>query len=314
MRELDELFIKHSGSDLIVKRDVPLAQYTSFKIGGRAGVFIEPRTTDALLRCLRIFYNNGARPYILGGGTNVLITDKGLPYVLSTNGLKWLEDDGNGTITAGAGYSLRNLVSYAIRNCLEGLERITGIPGNIGGAVMMNAGKKQYSIGQKVKRILLATPYGKAWLNKGQMTWKYRCLSFKSTIYGSSETEKGLYVIAGAELKLSKKRDNKALKDYFLCDIKKRRATQPVGKLSAGCIFKNPEPAPAGRLIEECGLKGYQYGGAMVSKKHANFIINHKGASADDVVYIMKHIQECVFKRFSIRLEPEIRLMGISLN
>jgi UDP-N-acetylmuramate dehydrogenase len=290
-----------------VKKKEPLKTHTSFKIGGQAEFFILPRDIEEL----RILLDTAKRykmPFrIIGSGSNILVSDKGLkgftisldaPYFKKINIKKDL-------IEAGAACYLNNLIQYALRNGLGGIEFLSGIPGTLGGALTMNAGitlkvKRQKaqvkSIGDLIETVTVMDYNGNVkQLKNREIDFGYRVCSLSK------------YIILNAKLRL-KKADKNRIKKRIAGYLKKRRNSQDYSHPSAGCIFKNPPGNSAGRLIDLCGLKGERIGDACVSWKHANFIVNLRKARATDVLRLMDLIKKEVKKKFGVSLEPEIKI------
>jgi len=281
-----------------LKSDVLLAPYTSFKVGGRAECFYEPADYEDLANLLNIIRKERIPFYILGAGSNLLISDgkiKGVVIRLNTPYFKRVELE-NKKVKAGSGVRLSSLLKFCLQNNLSGLEFLAGIPGTLGGALIMNAGTKDKCIGNMVEEVEVMDRCGQIRkLKSSDLIWKYR---------GSNLDH---YIILSAILKLTKKEKRYILKE--INDYKQRRfLTQDLTFPNAGCIFKNPKEMPAGELIERCGLKGKTVGAAQVSLKHANFIINRKNACARDILKLINYIKRKVKYCFGIDLELEIKI------
>ena len=287
---------------LNVKMQVPLAPYTTFRIGGDAGLFLLPSDISSLEKTVSYLAERGIRSHVLGRGSNLLVDDKGVGVVLCINGLTGFEENagggnnGNGVkyIKFYAGCSLKKILAWTAHHGLCGLEGLTGIPGSLGGAIMMNAGTKGDSISELVEAVHLTGPSSSRWIKKEALNFTYRGFDLPQG-----------EVISAALLRFSK-----GAKDEIMDEIKKamrmRAKTQPLGKHSPGCVFKNPHGDFAGRLIEACGLKGKRIGDAQVSKIHANFIINLGHATCNNVLELMGIIEEKVKRETGVILEPEI--------
>ncbi len=295
---------KVSGLELL--KEVPLAPLTSFRIGGPAGLFLRPHSIRALEKTLLFLSKNGLSYRILGQGTNLLINDQGEDIVLSLSALRKFELEWhNGyqtrreqqpVVTAESGCTLKSLLSWCVHHGFSGLEGLTGIPGSVGGALAMNAGTALCSIEDIVHSILVTGPDGSQWIRKNQLAFRYRELLLPEQT-----------VIAAARFSLKKCTGGdirKKIKEI----ISKRRSTQPLGKMSAGCIFKNPPDDSAGRVIDHCGIKGMMIGDAYVSRRHANFIINRKDAKASQVIELMEIIKSKVKEETGISLIPEVKI------
>jgi len=281
-----------------VKTKIPLSHYTTFKIGGEADFFIEPTDVRELRKILKIAKRNNLRIYILGAGSNLLVSDEGVRAVvirLSSDYFKKIKFLGN-YVWVGAGLKVSRLLKSCLENGLGGIEFLTGIPATLGGAIFMNAGTKEGCIGDFVEEVKVMDYNGKIKkLKRNSLDFGYRYSNLKN------------FIILEALLRLIKK-DKKEIRnkmDYFM---NYRRLTQELSYPSCGCIFKNPNGFFAGKLIEDCNLKGKSIGDAQVSQKHANFIINRNSASAKDVLKLIDYIKGKVKKKFNIDLELEIEI------
>lgn len=283
------------------ERNVPMSMYTTFKIGGKASLMVTPVSDDALREILLACRKTGTKPFILGNGSNMLISDKGLDRVVINmcrpDGEIALSDEN--TIVCDAGVTLSKLCNFALEKGLTGLEFAFGIPGSAGGAAYMNAG----AYGGEMKDVLVSCEHLDADGNFGCLCGEELALSYRSSAY-----EKNGFVITKLKLKLSPgNKDEIKAKMYDL--LGRRKDKQPLEYPSAGSTFKRPDGYFAGALIEECGLKGACVGGAQVSEKHAGFVINTGGATSADVMSLIKHIRETVFREKGVLLEPEVRLI-----
>ncbi|MGB9637384.1 MAG: UDP-N-acetylmuramate dehydrogenase [Microgenomates group bacterium] len=284
-----------------VKFNEPLAAYTTFRIGGPADLFFEAETEEELVRTVREVKNVGIPYFILGGGSNVLVGDRGFRgIVIKVQSSKFKVQSYNSKVKvyAESGVLMWNLLQKCIENSLTGLEFMAGIPGTIGGAVRGNAGAWQQSFSDRVSRVKIFDEQGEVkWLKKEECNFSYRKSRFK---------EKREIVLA---VQLEMETDDKEKVEKKIKEYLRRRATQPK-EPSAGCIFVNPKPFSAGRLIEECGLKGTRAGRAQISVKHANFIVNLGQAKAREVVQLIDLAKKKVKERFSLDLEEEIVRIG----
>jgi len=286
---------------VITEKNVPLWQKTTFRIGGPADTLLYPESAEELASLMK-----KKQPFfILGGGSNILIADKGIrgTTISLTRGFAELKieklENGFVKVCVGAGASLTQTSSAMMKNSIAGLQFAYGIPGTIGGALIMNAGAAGGEMMDVVEAVTIVTQAGEIkTLNKNECRFSYR----------SSGFPKGC-VITGAVLQL-KTGDKEKIHDDMKQKYINRKSKQPLELPSAGSIFKNPEGNFAGRLIEETGLKGAKHGGAEVSEKHANFIVNRGGAKATDVICLMETIEEAVNKKFGITLKREIKLAG----
>jgi len=283
-----------------VKINEPLASKTTFKIGGRAGVFAEPEDIEDLRSVIVSAKKYRISVVILGAGSNILVRDKGVSGVvlrLSSPKFKKIAfyDD---CVLAGSGCTLARLIREASKRSLSGLECLAGIPGTVGGALIMNAGAWGGCIGDLVEEVMILDYNGKTKaIKKKDIKFNYRTSNLAK------------FIILGAKLKLLKvrKREIEGKIKNFLA---KRRQTQDNASPNAGCIFKNPDGNSAGKLIDLCGLKGRHVGGAVISRKHANFILNKRNAKARDVLELMGLIKDKVRNKFKVNLKPEIKIWG----
>lgn len=286
--------------------DEPLQKHTTFRIGGPADVLAAPREDAQLLALLAYIRSAGLRSVIIGNGSNVLFPDRGFRGIVIKLGAEFSgitlheEDDETVTLHARAGTLLRRLANTACEAGLGGLEFAAGIPGSVGGAVLMNAGAYDGEISNLVfkstyidaQRLSVAVKTGEA------HAFAYRCSSYQED-HG---------VILSADFRL--RRRDKAEILMKMKELNARRlAKQPLEYPSAGSVFKRPQGFYAGKLIEECGLRGYTCGGARVSEKHCGFIVNTGGATCEDVLHVIEYIRKTVFEQKGVMLEPEIKII-----
>jgi len=280
----------------------PLSKHTSFRIGGPAELAVFPRSVKDLSCVLRTTNEMGIKPFILGGGTNVLAPDEGLRGVVIVTkdaliGLHLLDAT---HISAMSGMTLAKTAMFAAQDNLSGLEFAHGIPGTVGGAVYMNAG----AYGGEIKDVAVKTEFMRL-----DGTVEVYADDAQGFAYRSSAFQKLDGVILRTEFALTPSTEAEVrsrIKE--LAD--KRRAAQPLELPSAGSAFKRPQSGYAAALIDEAGLKGLRVGGAAVSEKHAGFIVNLGGATAADVLALIKLVRQRVYDRSGVLLEPEIRLWG----
>ena len=286
--------------DLGAKRDVPLSDLVSFRVGGPAASVLQPKGETELCRALDVCRTEHIPVVLLGNGTNVLPTDEGFcGLVLHMSGDDAAPVFEGGRVTVGAGYSLTALAKESVQRGFMGLERLCGIPGTVGGALAMNAGSRDEWIGSAVRDVVVARPgAGLARLSASDIEWGYRYASFAPD---DIILEATFDLVPGEKDKIARRME--AL-------LKRRRLTQPVGVPTCGSVFKNPRNASVGSLIDGCGLKGRSAGGARISTVHANFIVNEAGATADDVCALMQEMHDRVLKAHGIALEPEVRFLG----
>jgi len=290
--------------DVQVTIDGPLAKRVSMKVGGPAETLVAPLTPEAAAKVWGIATNSSLPVTVLGGGTNVVISDKGIPGIVIDlePGFNYLREhpaeDGSSMWEVGAGAGTGKIVNRALTRGLKGPEVLAGVPGTMGGALIMNAGGHEGEIKSVVNRVLIVHEGEVKWLSNEEAGFEYRASNFP----------KGCYIL-GCELGLTP--GNKAaLKAQVKEHQRRRRETQPLQFPNSGSIFKNPPGDHAGRLIEEAGCKGMQLGQAQVSELHANFIINLGGASASDIIQLARQIQRKVFQNAKVKLEFEVKLLG----
>lgn len=288
--------IKSLGENRL-KLDEPMAKHTTFGIGGPADLFYEARTREELVKAVRLARKLKIPYFILGEGSNLLVSDKGVRgLVIKVGNGKW-EVKGE-KIIADAGASLAKLVETAVKYSLSGLEICFGIPGTVGGAVVGNVGTADKWIEDVIEEVEVLNREGKIHrLSSSECQFGYRTSRFKQT----------KEIILRVTLVLKKDEPEKI--EERMKAIVARRKNQPKER-SAGSIFKNPARKSAGWLIEQAGLKGKKIGNAQISFEHANFIVNKGAATADDVVQLIKLVKREVKKKFGIELEEEICLIG----
>jgi UDP-N-acetylmuramate dehydrogenase len=280
--------------------DAPMRQFTSMKVGGPADSLLFPKDTDELKKVIRFARRKKIPFLILGKGTNLVVRDKGVRgWVINlTQGMKKIKIDGE-MIEAEAGLSLQQLVQFSIQKGLTGLEPFYGIPGTVGGGLAMNAG----AWGAELKDVLLSVTLMK---EDGEIVERSRSrlrFSYRGLVIPPS------WIILKGQFQLKKGKKEETLervKSYS--EMRKRK--QPLDYPSAGSIFKNPKEGPAGKWIEEAGLKGFRIGQAMVSDRHANFIINLGKAKAEEVIRLMEFIGKKIYEEKGISLEREVKVVG----
>ena len=283
------------------QRDVPMSKYTTFRIGGNASVMLTPTTDEQLASIIKKCKEDNIKPFIIGNGSNMLISDKGLDTVVINmcRPDPKIELVNGDTVVCDAGATMSKVCNFALENGLTGLEFAFGIPGSAGGAAYMNAG----AYGGEMKDVLVECRHIDSDGNFGSLKGEELGLAYRTSAY-----EHNGYIITTLVMKLSKgNKDEIRAKMQEL--LQRRKDKQPLEYPSAGSTFKRPEGFFAGQLIEECGLKGYSVGGAQVSEKHAGFVINKGDASAKDVLDLIKYIQDKVLSEKGVMLEPEVRLI-----
>jgi len=294
--------IKEIGGEA-VSFDVPMSNYTTLKAGGYAEAVYRAEALEELKRMIA-FLTEEKIPYlVMGMGSNLLVRDGGLNGVAIALGgsLAGIEDSSETgpSVKAGAGLSLRKLVAFCTKNGLSGVEFMAGIPGSLGGAIAMNAGSWGRAISEVIGAITALTRKGNLEVRDRQaLLFRYRELDLAA---GD--------IIVNAALNLSFDRPA-AIGKRVALNLKRRKERFPLDAASAGSVFKNPEGDHAGRLIDAAGLKETVIGGAMISPKHANFIINMGTSSASDIVGLMDLAAARVRERFNIQLVPELKVVG----
>jgi UDP-N-acetylmuramate dehydrogenase len=289
---------------LTVKIAEPLARYTSMKIGGPADCFIEVENDAALANLLSALSRNRENFCLLGNGSNVLISDRGVRgAVIHLAGefkqAQWREENDTPRVDVGAACAVAQLVRQAARKGYSGLEFAEGIPGSVGGALFMNAGAFGSEFEKVVDQVEAITPGGEPLhLARAQMTFSYR----------DSHLPEGT-IVTRVRLRLHKQESAEVTSKVREL-VGKRKSSQPSGFPNSGSMFRNPPGDYAGRLIEAAGLKGERIGQAQISERHANFIVNHGGAKADDVRRLMELARSEVHKQFGVELVAEVRLLG----
>lgn len=285
-----------------VRFHAPLREYTSFRIGGPADVLVVPRDLDALVRLLRQA-DRAKCPVFVVGGTNLLVRDGGIRgVVVSLSAFTRISDEGEGVLYAEAGAGMPSLMQYATRRALSGLEWAAGIPGTVAGCVVMNAGTRLGEMSSVVKAVRVVSPKG---------VIRDHPASALRFGYRRARMPKG--VIAGVWVQLKpapRAQIGHVVKDY----LRYRKATQPLTLPNAGCVFKNLHDVPAGKLVEDAGMKGARIGDAQVSPKHGNFVVNLGRARAADVLALIRNVRQAVYRRTGLRLELELKIVGENLK
>lgn len=278
----------------------PMSKHTTFRIGGKADVFVSP-SLEQLPEIIKVAKKHGIPMTIIGNGSNLLVGDKGIRGLVIgfDKEAGELLVEGNYMIV-GAGCLLSKMASEAAKRGLSGLEFASGIPGTLGGAIVMNAGAYGGEMKDVVVSAKVLTEDGEVLeLTNDELDLSYR---------HSCIPEKG-YIVLSATVKLQPKEE--AMIREQMIDYKNRRVEkQPLEYPSAGSTFKRPEGYFAGKLIEDAGLRGYTVGGAQVSEKHCGFVVNKGNATAADVLQLMKDVQDRVYEQFQVKLEPEVKMIG----
>lgn len=291
------------GTECLIHQSVALSNYTSYRVGGNAQWYVEPKSWDDIQAVFEWIQKQQIPFTCMGGGSNLLVSDRGVEgLVLNTRHLKECAiDEENNTVTVGAGYPLPKLAWKTAKRGWQGLDWAVGIPGTIGGAVVMNAGAHEGSMSDILINAVVAYGDGSIEiLSKEDLQYNYR----------SSRLQKEQALVLKATLALTSGMTKEKMLEVTTNNFRKRKSTQPYDKPSCGSVFRNPQPKAAGWLIENIGLKGYQIGGAQVAHRHANFIINSGNATARDIFTLINHVQEQVQEKWSILLHPEVKVLG----
>lgn len=292
------------GHDCLIKPQVSLAPLTSFRVGGTAAWYVAPRTVEDLATSVVWAKEQRLPITVLGAGSNLLISDRGLPgLVIGTRRLRYNHFDLDaGLLTVGAGEPLPKLAWQAADRGMKGWEWAVGIPGTVGGAVVMNAGAHGGCIAEYLASAEVLLPDGTTkLLTAKDLNFRYRT----STL----QNQRNLF-LTRATFQLQPGFDPAEVTANTSHHLEHRRTTQPYHMPSCGSVFRNPKEYKAGWLIEQSGLKGYQIGGAQIAQRHANFILNCGGATATDIFQLIRYVQQQVEDRWSLRLEPEVKMLG----
>jgi UDP-N-acetylmuramate dehydrogenase len=295
-----ELIRRIPGSGTVAV-DEPMSRHTSFRIGGPADVFIRPETIESAADILKACKENGIPAIVIGNGTNLIVRDKGIraAVIQLTDNVSRYEVTGE-VISAEAGILISGLSRIALEHGLSGLEFAEGIPGTLGGAVTMNAGAYDGEMSMVVSQTEYLRPDGSICRLSNEEHQFGKRSSFIQTDGGT---------VLRTVLRL-KKGDRKEIKEKMDDFSARRREKQPLDLPSAGSIFKRPEGYFAGKLIQDCGLRGSRTGGAEVSGLHCGFIVNTDNASASDVISLIEHIRETVYQKFGVMLQTEVKIIG----
>ena len=284
--------------------DEPMAKHTTFGIGGKAACYVYPNSQSELCELLTYCHKNKISVFFAGSGSNLLVSDDGFDGVVMSlrKTFKSLEISEDGTINVESGVMLGNMVGNAIKQNIKGLESLIGVPGTLGGALIMNAGAYGSEISNYFKSATMISMSGEIKkYSQGDIEFSYRNSTFP-------EDE----ILVDATFVCQKGNIDNIRKRKLLAS-QKRKDNQPLKFRSAGSIFKNPtSELAAGRLIDKAGLKGLREGNAEISPKHANFIVNLGGALAEDVIKLIRLAKEEVYSQFNVKLELEVCLLGFS--
>jgi len=297
-----------------VKFDEPMARHTYLRVGGPAEAFITPDSQKDLVRLIRRCHDRSIPVFVIGDGTNLLVKDGGVAgmVIVLTRCLKKIyrsaQTGREVVVTAMAGARMQALCRFAIKNGLEGLNFAVGIPGTVGGGIMMNAGTAAGAIEGVLESVKIMASDGQMQrIDRDSLEFSYRKLNWKKL---AADIGVALPVVIDGRFRLNPS-DPQKLKKEARELLQKRKNSQPLKTASAGCFFKNPATGKsAGEMIDRAGLKGCKIGGAQVSTMHANFIVNTGSASAADIFALMELTQEKVAKMFDVVLEPEVKIIG----
>jgi UDP-N-acetylmuramate dehydrogenase len=283
---------KQWGTDC--RRGELLARHSTFRVGGRADVFHAPRTIEGLIGAIELCRGLGLPYVVIGGGSNILFPDRGVRgVVISTASIQGMTDTARG-VEVRVGETLGHLVDHAVRRGVHSLGFLAGIPGTVGGAVAMNAGIRDRSIGDMVRSVVALDREGRVReVPASECGFEYR---------GSTFRQNGLVVLSATLGLEGPAFDRREI-------LGRKRATQPLTFPSAGCVFKNPPGRSAGELIDQSGLKGLTVGNAQVSAKHANFIVNLGGATSAEICKLIDIVRQKVYKSFHVGLDLEIEVI-----
>lgn len=300
MENFDKLIDLAKNNNCNVLLNEPMSNHTSFKIGGAAKLFIEVKNNNALKTLLKFIYKEDIKFKIIGNGSNILVSDAGLNFVVIklSGEFNDIELKNSNEIIANSAVKLSTLCKFAMENSLSGLEFTYGIPGSVGGAVFMNAG----AYGGEIKDVLSYCCFIDEHLNEIKFENNQLEFGYRKSIFSKNNR-----IITKACFKLQpgiKENINKKMQEI----LQKRKDKQPLEFPSAGSVFKRPEGNFAGTLIDKSGLKGKTIGGAQISQKHAGFIINKGNATCSDVLNLIKFTQKTVLEKHNIQLECEIKL------
>ena len=281
-----------------------LKKHTTYGIGGPADLMIFPKSKQDLIKVIEIINENKIQLTILGSGSNVLVSDNGIrgAVISLKNSLKQIEVDDN-ILYAECGTMLGKIVKHAVKNNLIGLENLNGVPGTLGGALIMNAGAWGGEISENLIHVEVINSKSEIQkIQKKDLNFSYRQSSFNKDD-----------ILLSAKFNL-KKADKDIIKENFIEAQSGRKKSQPLNKRSAGSLFKNPKNNSAGKLLDEAGLKGSSIGDAKISEKHANFFINDGDASSRDMLMLIKKAHKEVKDKFNVNLSLEVKLMGFKAD
>ena len=281
--------------------DEPMAKHTSFAVGGPAEFFVDVHDATEIVTLIKIAKRHAAPWHVIGCGSNILVSDAGLPGIVIHIGAEFSHVEIDGTkIHAQAGATNKQVADAALAAGLAGYEFASGIPGSVGGAAIMNAGAYDGEFRDVAESVECLTPDGElVTVSAADARWRYR---------GSMMMDAG-YIVTGATIALAPA-DTESIQAKMTDLETRRRDKQPLEYPSAGSTFKRPTGHFAGKLIDEAGMRGHRVGGAMVSEKHAGFVVNVDNATAADVLQVIHDVQDAIYASAGVRLETEVRLWG----
>ena len=282
-----------------IKKDEPMAKHTSFKIGGKADYFVKAETVEQVKNVQEYAKNNNIPLYIMGNGSNLLITDKGIRGIVLKIDIQKIEINDT-EVSVGAGVKVMGLAQTLLKENLTGFEELAGIPGTIGGAIRMNAG----AYGKEIKDICVETICMDENGELKKLSNVEQQFSYRHSIFCNKK-----YIILETKLRFTRG-ESSQIKSKMEELLQNRKEKQPLEYPSAGSTFKRNENYITAKLIDECGLKGYMIGGAQISEKHAGFIINRRDATAKDVLELIEYTKQKVFEKFKVEIEEEIEIIG----
>lgn len=287
--------------ELELLREEPMARHCSFRIGGPAAALARPRGQEELEVLCQLLAALETEPLVMGNGTNLLFADGPLEYFIIQlgEGLSEIHRLEDGRVYAEAGVTLARLANTAADWGLAGLEFAHGIPGTLGGAVAMNAG----AYGGEMKDVVVSTDFLDSDRERFSLAGEEQGFAYRRSVFSDTDA-----ILLGSTLRLAPG-EPEEIRARMRELAEKRRASQPLELPSAGSTFKRPATGYAAALIDQCGLKGYRVGDAMVSEKHAGFVVNAGGASCEDVLAVMEHIRETVLREAGVELEPEVKII-----
>lgn len=299
IKQFSQLLGKRLPKDNILLNE-PMKSHTTFRIGGPTDIMVKPQSIEALGETIKLCKEYQVPYYILGNGSNLLVADEGFRGVMIQiyHNLSQIKVEGNQVI-AQAGALLSRIATKALENSLTGFEFAHGIPGTLGGAVVMNAG----AYGGEMKQVLVSCKVMDEQGNLLTLTNEELELGYRTSIIHNKN-----YIVLEATLRLEQG-NQEEISSYMKELMGRRKEKQPLDKPSAGSTFKRPEGHFAGKLIMDSGLRGYRLGHAMVSDKHCGFLINDGGATCKEVEELIKHVQKVVKEKYQVELEPEVKIL-----